>query len=172
MNPIALSHFDTCVLAARDLVLQNGVLRDWTGGNVVRVEGLAAPKGLARPHIAVAAAAFEPQAKTGTFVEVVLPIQFLFVWEAYRRVLDDSEPSILGVVSELMRFMHSSPNYYLKVPAFGMKRLTRRLQGWRAVAMDALSEPTESSVVLGLAIAGEYVLNVDSRTWEPKDQDA
>lgn len=163
-----IEHGDMCVLAVRDLLLENDRLRAWSGGRIYRIEGLAAPKQVQVPYIGVAAAAMEPQHKTGSCLEIVLPVQFLFVWETYRRILEDSEASCMGIVSETMRWMHSPKRYYLKVPRFGERRLTKRLQGWKPVAFDAIREQGDS-VTLGLAIAAEYICNVSAATWELRD---
>lgn len=163
---IQIGHPDRMVLAARDLLLEFGPLSAWCGGRIIRCEAFALPKEVTTPFVTVAAATMDSENPPGQVVRLRPRVQFGFAWESLREPLADDQASAVSMVSEVIRYMSTEDRQFLKVPRFGMRRLSDKVPDWEAVSFEAIRD-TADGVVLGFAIQAEYRSTVRKGTWEP-----
>ena len=160
---IGLGYIDRVAVAVRQILAGSPELDDWAD-DIVRTGNLANTAGAGDREIAVGTITEEPVFAPGGEAELSLPIGLRLVWTENRRVLEDDEPSIAGLLDEIKRVLVEPANYFLQVG--GGPRLVHRLHEFRAIDFQAIAAE-DDEVTLSLIVVVDYRVHVNVRTWEP-----
>lgn len=160
---IPLSVFDRVALAVKDIFLDNGKLKAWVNGNVIRGEVLALPEGFSGNRIFVGNLPPTFDSGLGVCAPAKISIVVALVWEEFKIALEDADPSVYSVLAECMRALMAKPT--LAVPRFGGRNLVQRLAAVRLARQpDYVERP--SSVLIAAAFVFEFDLKLNAQTME------